>query len=93
MGQTPMVNNAGRKLASMNPFSPVTDAELARAREDSAFKQRLLQQTLDALLTGMQRQRHARRSPPASEAQMREGVTLAVRLAEMIQAADAAKEP
>jgi hypothetical protein len=77
----------------MSTFSPVTDAELVRARQDSAFKQKLLQQSLDVLLTGMQRQRQARHSTAANQAQMREGVNLAVRLAELIQAADATRRP
>jgi hypothetical protein len=78
----------------MSPFSPVTDAELARAREDSVFRRKLLQQNLDVLLRGMQKQRQTRRSPTTlSEAQMRESVTLAVRLAELIQAAEATRDP
>jgi len=76
----------------MPSFAPITDVELVRARQDPAFRQRLLQQCLDLLLNGMQRQRQrqARGAANGSEAQMREGVELAVRLAEMIQAADAA---
>jgi hypothetical protein len=77
----------------MQPFSPVTEAELARARQDSAFRQRLLQQSLDLLLSGMQRQRQSRGAATGSETQMREGVELAVRLAEMIQAADPSRKP
>ena len=73
----------------MSSFAPITDMELARARQDPAFRQRLLQQCLDLLLSGMQRQRQARGAANGSEAQIREGVELAVRLAEMIQAADA----
>jgi hypothetical protein len=77
----------------MQPFSSVTDAELARARQDSAFRQKLLQQSLDLLLSGMQRQRQSRGAATGSETQMREGVELAVRLAEMIQAADPSRKP
>jgi hypothetical protein len=76
----------------MQPFAPITDAELARARQDSAFRQKLLQQSLDLLLSGMQRQRQSRGAVTASEVQMREGVELAVRLAEMIQAADPSRK-
>ncbi len=71
----------------MNPYSPVTEAELDRARRDPAFRQRLLQQSLDVLLGSLQRQRRTRRAAVASEEQMREGVSLAVRLAELIQTA------
>jgi hypothetical protein len=69
----------------MNPYPPVTEAELDRARRDPAFRQKLLQQSLETLLGSLQRQRQAPRSAGASDAQMREGVTLAVRLAELIQ--------
>jgi hypothetical protein len=69
----------------MNPFAPVTDAELARAREDPAFRHRLLTRNLELLLGKLQKQRQSPRSATATTAQMREGVTLAVRLAELIQ--------
>ena len=70
----------------MAQFSPVTDAELARARSDSAFRQRLLEQNLQVLLAGLQKMRNAALSRKSgSPAQMREAVELAVRLAELIQ--------
>ncbi len=69
----------------MGTFSPVTDANLERARKDRAFRQRLLEQNLDALLTGMKRLRGTGRSAGADARQLREGVELAVRLAEIIQ--------
>jgi hypothetical protein len=71
----------------MNPFSPITEAELSRARLDPAFRQRLLQQSLDALLGRLQKARRAARLAGANDRQIREGVALAVRLAELIQAA------
>jgi hypothetical protein len=61
----------------MSSFPPVTEADLSRARTDPAFRQRLLQQSLDA--------RQMPSSVAAKPVQMREGVTLAVRLAELIQ--------
>jgi hypothetical protein len=70
----------------MSPFSPVTEAELSRARNDPAFRRRLLRQSLDALLGKLQKERQASRSASPNEGQIREGVTLAVRLAELIQA-------
>jgi hypothetical protein len=65
-------------------FTLVTDADLARARSDPPFRQRLLTDTMDLLLTRLQK---LRRAPPskASADQIREGVQLAVKLAEMIQ--------
>ncbi|HTP92989.1 MAG TPA: hypothetical protein VMJ52_14705 [Xanthobacteraceae bacterium] len=71
----------------MSTFSPVTDGELDRARSDPAFRQRLLTENLEALLGGL-RQLHGTPAP-ASEGenakQIREGVELAVKLAELIQ--------
>jgi hypothetical protein len=69
----------------MDTFSPVTDAELTRARHDPAFRQKLLTQSLEALLTGMKRLRGTATSPGSGARHLREGVELAVRLAEMIQ--------
>ena len=71
----------------MSTFSPVIDADLECARNDHAFRQRLLEQNMDALLLGMKKLRGgvgpAKNSGGAK--QLREGVELAVRLAEMIQ--------
>jgi hypothetical protein len=39
----------------MSQFSPVTEAELSRARKDPVFRQRLLQQSLDVLLGKLQK--------------------------------------
>jgi hypothetical protein len=77
----------------MSPFSPVTEHELARARQDPAFRQRLLQQNLEILLGKLQRQRQSPGSGVASSKQMREGVTLAVKLAELIQTISPARRP
>ena len=71
----------------MNPLPQITEAELMRARQDPAFRKRLLRQSLDALLGILQREN--RLSPAATgDARMREGVNMAVRLAELIQTAD-----
>jgi hypothetical protein len=69
----------------MGTYSPVTDADLERARQDPAFRQKLLAQNLDLLLVGIKKLRGA--APPAGGGarQLREGVELAVRLAELIQ--------
>ena len=69
----------------MNKFAPVSDDELARARTDPAFRRQLLSQSMEALLAGIKK---ARKSSPADGADtehIREGVQLAVRLAELIQ--------
>jgi hypothetical protein len=70
----------------MGRFSAVTDIDLTRARSDQAFRQKLLTQSLEALLDGMKRLRRSGPSPAGGGAkQLREGVELAVRLAELIQ--------
>ena len=77
---------------SMSSFPPVTEADLSRARTDPAFRQRFLQQSLDALLGRLQKERQMPTTTAAKPSQMREGVTLAVRLAELIQTAEAARQ-
>ena len=70
----------------MNSGLPVTDMDLDRAKQDPAFRHKLHQDSLEALLGELQKQRQAPRRAVTTPAQMREGVTLAVRLAELIQA-------
>jgi hypothetical protein len=72
----------------MTAFAPVTDADLARARTDGVFRQKLLEQNLETLLARVQKLRNT--APPTQSVgarQMREAIELAVRLAEMIQGA------
>ena len=60
---------------------------------DPAFRQRLLEQNLEALLAGMKRLRGGAAPGGADARQLREGVTLAVRLAELIQQGDHQSPP
>jgi hypothetical protein len=70
----------------MGRYAPVTDDELARARNDPGFRQKLLSQNMEALLAGIKRLRKTQQPPTGDETkQIREGVELAVRLAEIIQ--------
>jgi len=72
----------------MSSFFPITDSDLARARLDPVFRQRLLAQSLDTLLAGMKKVRGVTPTAACGDAkQLREGVELAVRLAELIQTA------
>ena len=73
----------------MSSFSPMTEADLSRARTDPAFRQKLLRQSLDALLDRLQKERQTQSAVAAKPGQMREGVT---RLAELIQTAPPAPE-
>ena len=69
-----------------------TDADLKRARSDPAFRQKLLEQSLETLLAGLQKLRQtAGAQDNAAAVQMREAVELAVRLAELIQGPAAAR--
>jgi hypothetical protein len=69
----------------MGRYAPVTEDELARARSDQAFRQKLLSQNMEALLAGIKRLRKAQAPTSSETKQIREGVELAVRLAELIQ--------
>jgi hypothetical protein len=80
-----MVKGPSRESAEMSEFPAVTEADLSRARTDPAFRQKLLQQSLDVLLGRLQKERQLLSSATAKSGQMREGVDLAVRLAELIQ--------
>ncbi|MGB6352075.1 MAG: hypothetical protein WBG10_18835 [Pseudolabrys sp.] len=63
----------------------ITDDELARARHDPAFRQQLLAQNLDRLLEALKKMRRDSDQNPDAARQMREGVDLAVKLAERLQ--------
>lgn len=70
----------------MSAYTSVTDTELARSRSDPAFRQKLLEQSLETLLASLQRLRQtAAAKDSVAAGQMREAVELAVRLAEIIQ--------
>jgi hypothetical protein len=68
----------------MSDFIAVTDAELVRARQDAAFRQKLLAQNLDRLLAALNKLRRANTADGANTAQIREGVELAVKLADIL---------
>jgi hypothetical protein len=76
----------------MSEFPAVTEADLFRARNDPAFRQKLLQQSLDVLLGRLQKERQLLSSATAKPTQMREGVALAVRLAELIQTSEPGRQ-
>ena len=73
----------------MGEPAEVTDADLARARRDPAFKQQLLTASLDRLLAALYKKQHARdECDPAVTRQLREGAQLATRLADIIRCID-----
>jgi len=62
-----------------------TEQDLARARSDAAFRQQLLQDNLEWLLDALKKMRRADDPSPESARLMREGVDLAVQLADRLQ--------
>jgi hypothetical protein len=70
---------------AMGDYVPVTDDDLARARRDPAFRQKLLTDNLDRLLAELKRLRRAKATDSKRAQQIKEGVQLAVILAERIQ--------
>jgi hypothetical protein len=63
----------------------VTDQELARARADAAFRQQFLQDHLERLLGALKLLRNSAEPGPQAGRQIREGVDLAVKLADRLQ--------
>jgi hypothetical protein len=70
---------------AMGEYVPVTDDDLARARRDPAFRQKLLTDNLDRLLAELKKLRRAKATDSTRAQQIKEGVQLAVILAERIQ--------
>jgi hypothetical protein len=69
----------------MPDFIVVTSTELERARTDPAFRQQLIAQNLDFLLATLNKLRKANSSSDtAGQAQIREAVQLAVKLADIL---------
>jgi hypothetical protein len=64
----------------------ITDADLERARSDTKFRQRLLTESLDLLLGELSKlRRSANANNEARSDQVREGVELAVKLADILR--------
>lgn len=63
----------------------VTEDDLARARRDPEFRQQMLASNLDRLLEALNRMRRLGLPTPEGARQIREGVDLAVKLADRLQ--------
>lgn len=63
----------------------VTEQDLARARGDAAFRQQFLQDNLERLLEALKLLRNSAEPSPEAGRQIREGVDLAVKLADRLQ--------
>ena len=69
----------------MRDIALVTDGDLARARTDAAFRHRLVADSLEMLLDQLNRLRSRKDPYPRRARHIREGVDLAVKLAELMQ--------
>lgn len=63
----------------------ITADDLARARNDAAFRQQLLAENLERLLDALNKMRKTSDTSPQAARQIREGVDLAVKLADRLQ--------
>ena len=63
----------------------VSEDDLARARQDPGFRQQMLADHLERLLDALNRMRRANNDSPQAARQIREGVDLAVKLADRLQ--------
>jgi hypothetical protein len=63
----------------------VSEDDLARARHDPAFRQQMLADHLERLLDALNQMRRANTDSPQAARQIREGVDLAVKLADRLQ--------
>lgn len=68
----------------MRQIALVTDDDLARSREDPEFRHRLVADNLELLLNQLNRLRNGKTDARRAK-QIREGVDLAVQLAEILQ--------
>ena len=64
----------------------VSEQDLARARSDAAFRQQLMAGNLERLLEALKQMRKAEDPSLQAVRQLREGVDLAVKLANRLQA-------
>jgi hypothetical protein len=63
----------------------VSEEDLARARTDAVFRQKLMAESLDRLLALLNQMRRATDDSPLRARQIRDGVDLAVQLADRLQ--------
>ena len=69
-------------------MSTISDADIARSREDPRFKQVLLAKSLEQLLCSLHRMQNATQTGPDAARELREGALVAVELADRIRAID-----
>ena len=78
----------------MAHFNAVSEEDLERARRDPAFRRKLISENLEVLLATLNKMRASGLSLDKTSArQIRDGVDLAVKLAELLQSAKLQNEP
>jgi hypothetical protein len=78
----------------MVDFTAVTEEDLERARQDPAYRRKLLSDNLEVLLLTLNKMRRANSTlDKAASRQIRDGVDLAVKLADLLQTAKREDEP
>lgn len=78
----------------MAQFTAVTDQDLDRARKDPTFRRKLLSDNLEILLATLNKMRASNsRLDKDAARQIRDGVDLAVKLADLLQHAKHDGEP
>jgi hypothetical protein len=78
----------------MAGFTAVTEGDLERARRDPAYRRKLISDSLEVLLARLNKMRSSSRSLDKTSArQIRDGVDLAVKLADLLQPAKRQDEP
>jgi hypothetical protein len=78
----------------MADFNAVSEEDLERARRDPGFRRKLISENLEVLLKTLNKMRASSRSLDKTSArQIRDGVDMAVKLAELLQSAERQNEP
>jgi len=62
-----------------------TEDDIVRARSDPEFRQQMMAENLDRLLAALNKMRRSADPKPEAARQIREGVDLAVKLADILQ--------
>jgi hypothetical protein len=75
---------AADRYSDMAESPLITDADLSRARQDSGFRQRLLTENLELLLAELGKLQRGTHNATQAD-QLREGVELAVKLADLLR--------
>jgi hypothetical protein len=77
----------------MVEFTAVTEEDLERARQDPAVRQRMLSDNLEVLLPTLNKMRASSDTLAAAAREVRDGVDLAVKLADLLETAKHENEP